>query len=149
MRYTSNMWLQWQISHLDSKINWIMSMNIPSITSNYVQVIIVLDVANVILLLIMRDLEDQQKNVNLCVTKRICPSLRTKIPPLKKSLWWPCLSLIKKYWFFFSGIGIGPVVAGVIGAKKPQYDIWGNAVNVASRMDSTGVVGKIQVHNLV
>ena len=31
------------------------------------------------------------------------------------------------------------------GAKKPQYDIWGNAVNVASRMDSTGVVGKIQV----
>ena len=102
MRYTSNMWLQWLISHLDSKINWIMSMNIPSITSNYVQVIIVLDVAYyVILLLIMRDLEDQQKNVNLCVTKRICPSLRTKIPPLKKSLWWPCLSLIKKYWFFF------------------------------------------------
>lgn len=44
-----------------------------------------------------------------------------------------------------AGIGIGPVVAGVIGAKKPQYDIWGNAVNVASRMDSTGVVGKIQV----
>ena len=38
------------------------------------------------------------------------------------------------------------MVAGVIGAKKPQYDIWGNAVNVASRMDSTGVVGKIQVH---
>jgi len=44
-----------------------------------------------------------------------------------------------------AGIGIGPVVAGVIGAKKPQYDIWGNAVNVASRMDSTGIVGKIQV----
>ncbi len=44
-----------------------------------------------------------------------------------------------------SGISIGPVVAGVIGAKKPQYDIWGNAVNVASRMDSTGAIGKIQV----
>jgi len=43
------------------------------------------------------------------------------------------------------GINCGPIVAGVIGAKKPQYDIWGNAVNVASRMDSTGVVGKIQV----
>ena len=40
------------------------------------------------------------------------------------------------------------MVAGVIGAKKPQYDIWGNAVNVASRMDSTGVVGKIQVNKL-
>ena len=47
------------------------------------------------------------------------------------------------------GIGLGPVVAGVIGAKKPQYDIWGNAVNVASRMDSTGVVGKIQVRNFL
>lgn len=44
-----------------------------------------------------------------------------------------------------AGINIGPVVAGVIGARKPQYDIWGNAVNVASRMDSTGVLDKIQV----
>lgn len=43
------------------------------------------------------------------------------------------------------GINIGPVVAGVIGARKPQYDIWGNAVNVASRMDSTGILEKIQV----
>ena len=37
------------------------------------------------------------------------------------------------------------MVAGVIGARKPQYDIWGNAVNVASRMDSTGVLDQIQV----
>nr|CAD7573590.1 unnamed protein product [Timema californicum] len=43
------------------------------------------------------------------------------------------------------GLNIGPVVAGVIGARKPQYDIWGNAVNVASRMDSTGVIDQIQV----
>lgn len=44
-----------------------------------------------------------------------------------------------------TGINHGPVIAGVIGAQKPQYDIWGNSVNVASRMDSTGVLGKIQV----
>ncbi|XP_045067718.1 adenylate cyclase type 2 [Coregonus clupeaformis] len=43
------------------------------------------------------------------------------------------------------GINHGPVIAGVIGAHKPQYDIWGNFVNVASRMDSTGVLDKIQV----
>ncbi|XP_038573159.1 adenylate cyclase type 8 isoform X1 [Micropterus salmoides] len=44
------------------------------------------------------------------------------------------------------GLAHGSVVAGVIGAKKPQYDIWGKTVNLASRMDSTGVSGKIQVH---
>lgn len=44
-----------------------------------------------------------------------------------------------------AGLNIGPVVAGVIGARKPQYDIWGNTVNVASRMDSTGVPDRIQV----
>ncbi|XP_055913036.1 adenylyl cyclase 78C isoform X2 [Eupeodes corollae] len=43
------------------------------------------------------------------------------------------------------GISSGPLVSGVIGARKPVYDIWGNTVNVASRMDSTGVVWKIQV----
>ena len=46
------------------------------------------------------------------------------------------------------GINVGPVVAGVIGARRPQYDIWGNTVNVASRMDSTGVQGRIQVSSL-
>jgi adenylate cyclase 7 len=45
------------------------------------------------------------------------------------------------------GINNGPVVTGVIGgAYKPHYDIWGNTVNIASRMDSTGCPGKIQVY---
>lgn len=63
-----------------------------------------------------------------------------------------CFYLIQWWWSLMClvclscpGLNMGPVVAGVIGARKPQYDIWGNTVNVASRMDSTGVPERIQV----
>jgi class 3 adenylate cyclase len=43
------------------------------------------------------------------------------------------------------GLDCGPVIAGVIGLKKFNYDVWGDAVNTASRMESHGVPGKIHV----
>ena len=43
------------------------------------------------------------------------------------------------------GIHTGPVVAGIVGVKKFQYDIWGDTVNTANRMESKGEVGKVNI----
>ena len=48
-------------------------------------------------------------------------------------------------WYIRIGIHVGPVVAGVVGKKKYAYDIWGSTVNIASRMESNGEPGKVNI----
>ena len=47
------------------------------------------------------------------------------------------------------GLHVGPIVAGIVGIKKFQYDIWGDTVNTASRMESNGAVGKVNISEAV
>ena len=48
-------------------------------------------------------------------------------------------------WNIRIGVNTGQIVAGVIGIKKFAYDIWGDAVNIAARMESSGEIGKVNV----
>jgi class 3 adenylate cyclase len=43
------------------------------------------------------------------------------------------------------GLHVGPATAGVIGHNKPYYDVWGDTINIGSRMESSGVAGRIQI----
>jgi adenylate cyclase len=51
----------------------------------------------------------------------------------------------KAYFELRLGIHTGPVIAGIVGSKKFQYDIWGDTVNIAARMESSGEVGKVNI----
>ena len=51
----------------------------------------------------------------------------------------------KEVWDLRVGIHVGPIVAGVVGKKKYAYDIWGSTVNIASRMESNGAPGKVNI----
>jgi len=52
-------------------------------------------------------------------------------------------------WYLRIGIHVGPIVAGVVGKKKYAYDIWGSTVNIASRMESNGEPGQVNVSSSV
>lgn len=53
-----------------------------------------------------------------------------------------------KIWDLRIGIHTGPVIAGVVGHKKVSYDIWGDTVNTASRMESSGTPGKVNISGI-
>lgn len=55
------------------------------------------------------------------------------------------LSPAEPQWNIRIGVNTGPVVAGVVGIRKFAYDIWGDAVNVAARMESSGEISKVNV----
>ncbi len=49
------------------------------------------------------------------------------------------------YFVMRTGLHTGPVIAGIVGVKKYAYDIWGDTVNVANRMETTGEIGKVNI----
>ena len=51
----------------------------------------------------------------------------------------------ESFWELRIGLHTGDVIAGVIGSKRIAYDIWGNTVNIAQRMETSGAVGRVNV----
>ncbi len=80
--------------------------------------------------------------VDACLASLELKQLMSQIKELQDSLG-------LEFWELRIGIHCGPVIAGVIGETKFAYDIWGDAVNTASRLESSGATGEINISKSV
>ncbi|WP_167882392.1 adenylate/guanylate cyclase domain-containing protein [Leptospira sarikeiensis] len=76
--------------------------------------------------------------IDACLAALELQAFMNQMQAIKKELGLP-------YWQMRIGIHTGPVIAGVIGKKKFAFDVWGDAVNTASRLESAGEVGKVNI----
>ena len=83
--------------------------------------------------------ENKMKNQHLYELMEFAFSLQNSVEDFNQSL-------IEFDLILRIGFNYGDITSGVIGTAKLYYDIWGDAVNIASRMDSTGVDGRIQMN---
>lgn len=83
-------------------------------------------------------LTSRRHAVDICLAALEFRSFMMQMQKIKESVNLP-------YWQLRIGIHSGPVTAGVIGTNKFAYDIWGDTVNTASRMESSGESGRINI----
>jgi class 3 adenylate cyclase len=87
-------------------------------------------------------IKNKTHHIDACLAGLELKRMMTQIKELQDSLG-------LDFWELRIGIHCGPVIAGVIGEKKFAYDIWGDAVNTASRLESSGATGEINISKSV